>query len=252
MDTEPLLKAGLTEGEVKVYLALLRLGASTAGPIAYEARVARSKLYDILDRLAKKGLVSHAVENGVKRFSPADPSRLRDFLRTKEEDIKLQRERIEHILPRLSQEFELQGVQQDAEVFEGLEGLKIARERGLKRMKKGTAMYFLNVPASALDRMEAYYTEWNERRISKGILSYTTMPESARTHPYIKAKLGAKHTSVRFLPRGIDAYSWTEIYDDTVVLAINHGKPMSIVIRNRFIAETYKQQFQAFWKMSKP
>ena len=41
MDTSPLEKIGFTPGEVKVYIALMHLGTTTAGPIAKEAKVAR-------------------------------------------------------------------------------------------------------------------------------------------------------------------------------------------------------------------
>ena len=54
MDKINLEEIGLTEGENKVYLALLKLGSSTIGRIIKEAQVSNSKIYDILDRLNKK------------------------------------------------------------------------------------------------------------------------------------------------------------------------------------------------------
>ena len=54
MDTKILEDIGLTKGEIKAYLALLKLGQSSTGPIAKEANVSRSKLYVILDKLSKK------------------------------------------------------------------------------------------------------------------------------------------------------------------------------------------------------
>ncbi|KYK27083.1 hypothetical protein AYK26_00085 [Euryarchaeota archaeon SM23-78] len=252
MNTEPLQKIGLTHGEIKVYLALFHLGTSTAGPIAKEARVARSKLYDILDRLSKKGVVSHSIKNGTKYFSVAEPSRLLDFLRKKEEDIKIQQQEIKKILPQLEQEYELQKVKQEAEVFEGLEGLKNIREQYLKIMKKGDEIYFFGVPSSAYHRMEAYYSDWNERRIKKGIKSYTVFTEEAKNHSYVKEKLKHKDTFIRFLPKGILTHAWIEIYGDTVVIAINYKKPMSVVINNKYVADSYKQYFDLLWKTAKP
>jgi len=251
MELEALQKIGLTPGEIKVYIALLHIGTSTAGPIAKEAKVARSKLYDILDRLAKKGVVSHSVKNGTKYFSAAEPSRFLDFLRKKEEDLRTQKEDIIKVLPQLEQEYELQQVKQEAEVFEGLEGLKNVRERYLKTMKKSKEpIYFFAVPSSALHRMEAYYTEWNKRRIKQGIKSYTVMTDEARNHPYVKDKLTHKHTFIKFLPKGIKIHAWTEIYGDTVVIALNYKKPMSIVIHNKYVADSYKEYFKILWKTS--
>ena len=73
MDTEPLKKLGLTDGEIKVYLALIRLGETTSGPLVDEAGVSVSKVYSILERLAKKGLASHIVKGNITYWQPASP-----------------------------------------------------------------------------------------------------------------------------------------------------------------------------------
>ena len=74
MDTKILEEIGLTHGEIKTYLALLTLGSSSTGPIAKESGVSRSKLYIILDKLEKKGLVSHIEKDGIIYFQSADPA----------------------------------------------------------------------------------------------------------------------------------------------------------------------------------
>jgi sugar-specific transcriptional regulator TrmB len=50
MDPKMLEEIGLTEGESKVYLALLKLGATKTGPLIKEADVSSSKVYKILER----------------------------------------------------------------------------------------------------------------------------------------------------------------------------------------------------------
>ncbi|MBU1269540.1 MAG: hypothetical protein KJ583_03840 [Nanoarchaeota archaeon] len=251
MEITSLEKIGLTSGEIRVYIALMHLGTTTTGPIAKEAKVAGSKLYDILDRLSKKGIVSHVIKNNVRYFSAMQPSRLLDFLDKKEEEIKNQKIEIEKIIPILQQEYELKNLQQDAEVFEGLEGLKNIREKYIESMKKGDKIYFIGVPSSAYDKLEAYYKEWNEKRIKKGIDSYTLFTDEAKKHPYVKEKSKHKNTFIRFLPKNILLYSWIEIYNDTVVIAINYKKQMSIVINNKYVAETYKQYFNMLWTIAK-
>src|SRR5512137_2949357 len=99
MDTRILEEIGLTSGEVKAYAALLELGSSSTGPIANASRVSRSKLYSILDKLEKKGLASHVEENGVTYYQAADPSKINDYLREKEESLKKLKENFEKALP---------------------------------------------------------------------------------------------------------------------------------------------------------
>ena len=55
MKLTKLRNIGLTEGEIKVYTGLIKLGETTTGPLVDESGVSLSKVYAILDRLAKKG-----------------------------------------------------------------------------------------------------------------------------------------------------------------------------------------------------
>ncbi len=83
-----LQELGFTAGEERVYLALLRIGHSTTGAIAKEANVSRSKLYEILEKLARKGIVSHYKKNNVAYFSAPPPKRILEYLKEKEEHIE--------------------------------------------------------------------------------------------------------------------------------------------------------------------
>ena len=65
MEREILREIGLTDSETKVYLALLELGDSTRGEIVNTAGIAGSKLYEIIDKLQDRGLVSVYIKNKV-------------------------------------------------------------------------------------------------------------------------------------------------------------------------------------------
>src|SRR3989338_5603343 len=99
MDTKMLQEIGLTQGEIKTYLALLKTGSSSTGAIAKESQVSRSKLYSILDKLEKKGLVSHIDKNGVTYFQAAEPAKIRDYIRDEEEKLRRIDEDFQKFLP---------------------------------------------------------------------------------------------------------------------------------------------------------
>lgn len=94
METEILEEIGLTKGEIKVYLALLELGESSAGPIKKKAKLQNSVVHLCLGNLIEKGLVSY-VEKGKRRFYTAtEPEKLLGFLDEK-------RRRLQEALPEL-------------------------------------------------------------------------------------------------------------------------------------------------------
>jgi len=64
-----LKEIGLTEGEIKIYLALLELGSSSITSIIKRSGISGSKAYEVLDRLAKKGLVNFIIKNNILIFN---------------------------------------------------------------------------------------------------------------------------------------------------------------------------------------
>ena len=54
MDKKILHDIGLSEGEIKVYLALLKLGLAKKTELANGSGVSSSKVYEICNRLQKK------------------------------------------------------------------------------------------------------------------------------------------------------------------------------------------------------
>ena len=96
-----LMELGLTNGEAKVYLSLLKLGYSKVGSIVKDCRVSYSKVYDVLERLILKGLVSYVLIGNIKHFNAVEPYRLQDYIQKKEEKIKLQKDKVSKIIPDL-------------------------------------------------------------------------------------------------------------------------------------------------------
>ncbi|MBI2148560.1 helix-turn-helix domain-containing protein [Candidatus Woesearchaeota archaeon] len=92
---------GLTKNETKIYLNLLKIGSTTTGNIIKETGIHTSKVYDGLERLMHKGLVSYVIISNVKYFKAVDPERLIDFLEDKKNAINKQEEEIKKIIPKL-------------------------------------------------------------------------------------------------------------------------------------------------------
>ena len=69
MDTKILERVGLTKNEIKIYLALLELGTTTTGPLTRKAGIHASRVYESLNNLIKKGLVSFVIKANIKHFS---------------------------------------------------------------------------------------------------------------------------------------------------------------------------------------
>ena len=81
MDAKRLQEVGLTKTESVVYWALLQLGSSLAGKISRKSGVHRRSVYDAMDRLIEKGLVSETFVKGEKNYHAINPRRLLELLK---------------------------------------------------------------------------------------------------------------------------------------------------------------------------
>ena len=141
MDLAPLESIGLTKGEIKVYGALLELGESTKTPIANESKVSHGKVYDILERLLTKGLVSVIKKEGIKNFKASNPKKLKEYIQRKKENILTQEKTVENLLPILTSKYTSKRKDTDAEIYFGWNGLKTAYDQMLDSIDKQDTNY---------------------------------------------------------------------------------------------------------------
>ena len=80
---------GLTEKECEAYLAILKLGVSTAVQISHESHLQRTEIYPLMSNLVSKGLVEETIDRP-KRYRPIDVKQALPQLATKMRD-RLQR-----------------------------------------------------------------------------------------------------------------------------------------------------------------
>ncbi len=250
MNIESLRELGLTEGEIKVYLALISLGENTSGPIVDESGVSISKVYTILDRLARKGLVSHIVKRKTKYFKAADPNRLLTFLLEKEQNLRAQEENLKKLIPELELRQESAFTAETAQVYDGLKGIQTARERTLQIMKKGDEMWIVGIARTPYDRLTPYFGEYHKRRYDKGIKCNYLYNEYARK-PFGEESAKYPLSDVRYMPEELITHAWMEIYADTVTIGINKGKSFSVVIQNQEVANSFKIYAKMLWSLGR-
>ena len=87
MDLQPLRDLGLSDNEINVYVVLLKIGSSTASTLSEKSGMYRPYVYDTLDRLQEKGLVSYVHQKNKKFFSAVHPDRLRKLLEIKQDNL---------------------------------------------------------------------------------------------------------------------------------------------------------------------
>lgn len=249
MDLSLLKEIGLTEGEIKVYFALLELGASKTGVISIKAGVHTSKVYLILERLIRKGLTSYVIENNIKYYQASDPKQIIEYLHNKKRILEEQEKNLKDILPKILEKQKYSKERQSAAIYEGVKGIKTLFEEMLDEWNKGDD-YLVFSPGEEFKNKELneFFKKHNLKRIEKGIVVKSLSLDTQREF-YKKAYRGIKNFRFRFtkfsLPAGIN------IVKNKVSTLIYEPIPTAFVIESKFVAQRYRTFFYNLWKASK-
>jgi sugar-specific transcriptional regulator TrmB len=234
MDIEKNLELlGLTSTEAKIYLTLLRIGESTAVSIAKETDIHRRTIYDNINILLKKGLVSYKIKDGVKYFNANNPLTFKGFLDEKSNAF-------ETILPTLNSFYENKQISPKIDIYSGVQGAKSIIEEAIK--KKHT-LYWVGGGLYFFESL-GFSKEFIEQKMSKANI----MMVQADTKN-IKEKLGSfKKENVRLLPNEYSSFVGYLIYGETVAIGLIQGKNMIMIrVNSKEFSHGYKKYFDIMW-----
>lgn len=239
-----LIGLGLTDGEARVYYALLQLGSSTVGPIVKKSKIAYSNIYEVLDRLSQKGLVTHITKQKTKYFQASHIENLKFYLEEKEQHIEQQKETLQELWPHITSLVSEQA--HEAEVFVGFKGLTSAYAIMLEDVQTNdTFNFFFNAPDQYAEAIDSFYVRigkiFRDKKVSlKGIAH-----ESYRQNKGVGQTPWTKMRYVDFpTPTTID------ICKDKIML-ITWEQPMGVLITSLELAEGFRQYFESVWKQAK-
>lgn len=230
-----LYDVGMSNNEVKIYLAVLHLGRSKAGKIAKEAQIDRTSAYDSLKRLLEKGLISYAIEANRKWFQAVNPQKIIDFLDEK-------KEKIEAILPDLKDLYQKPEEKHNVNLFYGKKGVKtvfqdILRNASENLVLDSSGQFFEKLPFYA----PLFVKELGKRKIKVRHI----VRQGKEIHP-------SKTTEIRFFPKEQkETTITTNIYAGKIAIIIWTEPMEAIIIENKSAYEAYKDYFELLWKNSK-
>lgn len=248
MINDLLRKIGLTEYETKIYMALLELGESTSGEIMNNSGVNSGRIYQILDSLKAKGLISEIIKNKVKYFSPTDPKKILNYLEEKEEEIIKQKQDVSSMIPEILSKMNTKGKEAKIEIYTGFEGLKAAFIKETSRYAKGKDLMVLGVkpdvayPKKIVDFFKyRIYPERLRKKVHvRKINDYSFKGSGTKVE---------RGTEARFIP--YPSITTFNIIGDLAMISIHSENPLFIAIESEEVANAFKTQFEVLWKIAK-
>ena len=240
-----LREVGFAGNEVKVYLALLDLGSAMAGEITKKSGVNRTNVYDALDKLIEKGLVSYVIKANRKYFEATSPKRILKYLDEKESQLRKKKNLLSTILPELEIKRKLSKEPQEATVYKGKKGLKSITEDVLDAKKE---MLVFGAEGKFVELFAHYAEQWHMRRGKLQIPLRIIYNEKIRAK---KSKAKFPIAKMRFNAYMYETPATTWIFGNKIVIVVWSDQPIATLIRSKEVANSYRQFFNVLWNNSK-
>jgi len=240
MVVEILRKIGLCEGEIKVYSSLLGLGSAPMNRIHERTGIERRNIYDILNKLIERGLVTYVSENKKRYFKIAHPTNLVGYIEQKEHDLETLKAEMKQQIPSLTKQFEFVKPAINAEIFRGAEGVKAVWED----MLNYDSICWIGSGRYIPKWYPHFFASWDKRRINLKIKMFNLMRHELRKE--IKASYKLEY--IRFLPPEFSgAPTVIGIYGNKVVNFILSKEFFAFVIESKELADNYKNYHKYLW-----
>lgn len=250
MDINLLTEIGFTGGELRVYFALLEEGTSTSGPIIRKSKVARSKVYEILERLKEKGLVSEIIKDNTRYFQALSPNKIGEYLQAKERKIVEQKESFKKILPSLLEKQKIKQSEHQVKVYHDFEGIKTLYLEMMAELKKEDEYLGFAFSPEAFKHKQILILldKFHRIRAKKGAKAKILCTKKDVVNANKMKEKKSRFYEYRISPHPFPPS--VSIFKDVVATFIWSEVPRVFTIKSKDNAEHYRKFFLDLWKKS--
>ena len=242
MYTDLLQQFGLSKNEAKIYELLLRFGQRPVSFIAKQSNIHRRNVYDVLQRLAEKGLVFEIISHKENLYEAVSPEKFREHIDEKSRQL-------EKAMPKLLDLFTTTKADEQVYIYRGPQGWKNYMQ---DIVRTGQDFYCLGAKGGWLDeRVRHFFPTFNKHLERSGITCWHLFDHEVKTDvPEIIDYVGEHY---KFLPPDSSTSCAVDIFGDRVNLLsnLNPGRFEEdfsfTVIVNAQMAEAFRAWFRLLY-----
>ncbi|MFA6269077.1 MAG: helix-turn-helix domain-containing protein [archaeon] len=241
MDLKVVLEEfGLNPKEAELYLIMHKNGHSTAAELSKKTSILRQTVYDVLDKMISKGIVSQSTTNDTKVFAVVDPKVLLQMLENK-------RKMLTQALPEFADVAVDSKNAHTVQTFVGYKGLKSIWD---DMLVVGKDTYFI-IDYDVFGQLfkELFIQNFIAKRIEKGFWHHVIF--TSKTTPKIYEKSEPERLrDVRYLLKLTNFKSTVFFYGDKMGFFTTGEQPSAILIENKDAVASMRSIFKALWEES--
>jgi len=234
---------GLNGRQAGVYLELLRLGSATAIELSHNTGYKHPTVYDVLEVLKHRGLISEVLSSGRKVFVAEPPEKL-------QEDLDERRNALAAMLPSLKEIYSARGQQPVLRYYHGESAFQEI-DRQLLNVRNKEYFYFGSIQEIMKITGAKYQEEYTKERVKRGIRSYALRIRSGETDDSFMRSGKKLLREVRYLPMEIEQdFASLYLYDNTVAIVSGLQENYAVTIESRELFRLLKTIWQCVWNLA--
>lgn len=241
MDTEILQGIGLTEPQVKAYLALLNAGTYTPAALAEEIGETRTNTYAVLAKLESARLVTRDTSGKTLRYKAAHPVNLEAYVERRRNMILNWEYKFKSIMPGMVKTYFATTEQPEVRFFQGKEALEHIYEDILDTKKD---LHLIMTPNQHDYMGDKFLRDFVKERVKKKIHVEALTPNTpGANHSKAIDKKMLLHRTF-YDPAAFDMPVEINIYGDKVAYLSFGDEVMGTIIHSPQIAQAMRELFR--------
>ncbi len=242
-----LIELGFQKNEASIYLALLELGITQAGPLVRKTKLHRMLVYNALERFVDDGFASVVRKKNIQLFQATDPHIIIDKIQKKQE---LAQDVIQHL--RKLQQAQTQAV--TVRTLIGQEGF-VTNMKDIVESASRQKDHTMRIIGGARDTefyevIGDWYDDYKVMIEKYGVRKLLVAP-AAHSAGFKKYFAKERGTELRTISGGLNTPLYTRITEEMVSFEMYKPEILVIQIRNSTIARNYLDSFELLWKASR-
>jgi len=239
-----LKKLNLSEKEARLYLALLELGEANLQDISNKSKIKRTTVYDILDSLKEKGLIS-TTKKGKRIYYYAENPKVIETIFKEKINV------LHSVLPELLSVANLIDKKPKIQFFEGEEGIKNIYRDTLE-YKNHEILAWVSPEAIDYFDIDYLWKEYVPQRLKNKIWTRTFAPNT-KEMKYVQG-YDTKHlrqTKLVNFEDGLFFEVEINLYGGTKIGIMSFQEDFGLIVESKKIHNTLKAIFELQWRSVK-
>lgn len=242
---------GLSAKEANTYLASLELGPSSIQKLSKCARLNRSTVHFIADRLRKKGLMGETRKGKKRLLFAEDPEKFKELISKEKSTLNTKESTLVDLLPML-QDIETTDENKPKVMFyEGMEGFFDICLRSIEKAKDEIlflSSYHDFIKVGQNDKFDE--KKYVPTRIKKGKSIRMVVFKNEQAEK-LRKNQKKELRELRYLPKNFKFKSTFFIYGDEFSMVSSKPPFLGVVIMSKELAHTMKQIYELIWNVAK-